>query len=384
MSNYSARPTVRILGTHGIPAMYGGFETAAENVAVFLRDQGWRVVVYCQTVGSGVITQDEWRGIERVLVPTPYPGWRGTSHFDLRSIRHACRHRDVCLTFGYNTAVLNILQRLRGIPNVINMDGIEWSRSRWGFFRQAILYSNERIACWVGNRLIADHPEIERYLAGKARSSKLRMITYGAHAVISAPLEPCRRLGLEPGRYFTLICRPIPENTILELVTAFSSRPRSVKLAVFGQYLPESDSYHRAVMDAASDDVVFAGPLYDPRELAAVRFHGMGYFHGHTVGGTNPSLVEAMAAGNAVLAHDNMYNRWVAEDAALYFSDIPEAEAAIDVLIGDPARRAQLASASRLRHLTEFTWERVAGEYETVLNTLTRGEQRVSRFSSTR
>ena len=135
------RPTTstdgRPFGSSGptvIPAAYGGFETAAENVALHLRDHGWRVVVYCQRPGRGPVTTDVWRGIERVHVPIDREGWLGTSHFDFVSIRHAIRHRDVCLTFGYNTAVFNVLQRMRGIPNVINMDGIEWSRSRWGPF----------------------------------------------------------------------------------------------------------------------------------------------------------------------------------------------------------------------------------------------------------
>ena len=175
--------TVRILGTHGVPAAYGGFETAAENIALFLVRQGWRVVVYCQAEGTGAITEDLWNGIERVHIPVALEGWKGTSSFDLLSIRHACRQRDLCLTFGYNTAVFNLLQRLRGIPNVINMDGIEWSRARWGFAKQAILYVNERIGCLVGNHLIADHPEIEKYLHTRAPPRKISTITYGADPV---------------------------------------------------------------------------------------------------------------------------------------------------------------------------------------------------------
>ncbi len=112
----SLSKTVRILGTHGVPAAYGGFETAAENVGLHLAAAGWRVVVYCQTEGHGPITTDTWRGLERVLIPVDLPGWRGTSKFDLLSIRHAARHRDVCLTFGYNTAVFNLIQRVKGIP----------------------------------------------------------------------------------------------------------------------------------------------------------------------------------------------------------------------------------------------------------------------------
>ena len=366
------RPTVRILGTHGIPAAYGGFETAAENVARFLVAQGWRAIVYCQAPGRGPIVEDVWRGIERVTIPVDRDGWLGTSAFDWRSIRHALPSRDLCLTFGYNTAVFNLAQRLRGIPNVINMDGIEWSRARWGIAKQTILYVNERIACWVGDRLIADHPEIERYLRRKARASKIVTITYGADPVTDAPTEPVTARGLSAGGYLTLVCRPIPENSILELVKAFSLRPRGVRLVIVGDYDAGRDAYHRAVLDAAGDEVDFPGAIYDPDELKALRFHSIGYLHGHTVGGTNPSLVEAMAAGNAIVAHDNPYNRWVAGDGALYFRDVAEADDRITTVLGDAASRRALATAARARHAAEFTWEHVAGQYEELLDSVLR------------
>ncbi len=362
-----ATPTLRILGTHGVPAAYGGFETAAENVAIYLREQGWRVIVYCQVTGAGPVHKDFWNGIERVHIPVHRTGWLGTSTFDLLSIRHAARHRDLCLTFGYNTAVFNTWQRMRRLPNVINMDGIEWSRARWGRVRQGILWTNERIACHVGNHLIADHPSIERYLRRKANPAKISTITYGAQAVRSAPIEPVTARGLEPDKYLTLICRPIPENSILELVEGFSAKHRNVKLAILGDYQPDDEPYHRAVLNCASDEVMFLGAEYDPAVVAALRFHGSAYLHGHTVGGTNPSLVEAMAAGNPIIAHDNEYNRWVAGAGAVYFRTSTDASARISEVLGDPRQRADLAAASRARHAEEFTWEHVAGQYETLL-----------------
>lgn len=363
----ATRPTVRILGTHGVPANYGGFETAAENVAIFLRDHGWRVVVYCQEHGRGPLRTDTWNGIERVLIPIDREGWLATSEFDARSIRHAIRHRDVCLTFGYNTAVFNIVQRVLRIPNVINMDGIEWSRARWGKLRQAILWTNEKIAGVVGDHLIADHPTIETYLAQRVNRRKLSTITYGAHPIAQAPDEPVLAHGLEPGKYLTLICRPIPENSILELVQGFSAERRGYELAILGTYTPETDPYHRAVLDAAGPEVRFLGSVYDPEQVAALRFHSAGYLHGHTVGGTNPSLVEAMAAGNAIVAHDNEYNRWVADGGALYFRSAADAADRIGDLLTDPTVRRRLGEASRARHQSEFTWERVAGQYMELL-----------------
>lgn len=363
----TSNKTLRILGTHGVPAAYGGFETAAENVARHLVHRGWRVVVYCQVPGSGPISQDSWQGIERVLIPISTEGWLATSRFDLISIWHAARRRNLCLTFGYNTAVFNAWQRLVGVPNVINMDGIEWSRTRWGRPRQAILYVNERIGALVGNHLIADHPEIARYLRSRAPARKITTITYGADAVLDAPETPVRRLGLEPARYLTIVARLIPENSILDLVRGFSARARGVRLAVVGSCLPDTDAYHRALVDAASDEVTFLGPVYDPQVLRPLRAHSMAYLHGHTVGGTNPSLVEALAAGNPVVAHDNVYNRWVAQDAALYVTDAAGVDDAVTRLIAEPDLAARLGAAARRRHAEEFTWEHVAGQYEVLL-----------------
>jgi glycosyltransferase involved in cell wall biosynthesis len=174
-------------------------------------------------------------------------------------------------------------------------------------------------------------------------------------------------LGFEPGKYLTLIARPIPENTILEIVQGFSRQDRDVQLVVLGRYEPDDDPYHRQVMDAASTQVVFAGPIYDKATVQAIRFHGLAYVHGHTVGGTNPSLVEAMAAGNPVIAHDNPYNRWVAGDGGLYFRSAGDFADRLETVLESAEHRQRLADASLERFQEEFTWERVAGQYEALL-----------------
>jgi glycosyltransferase involved in cell wall biosynthesis len=359
--------TVRILGTHGVPAAYGGFETAAENIARYLVGNGWNVIVYCQTSGTGGIVEDEWQGIKRVIIPVDLPGWRGTSRFDWLSIAHACKFRDICLTFGYNTGIYNFRQRLAGIPNIINMDGIEWSRKRWGLAKQLILYVNERFAALFGNHLIADHPEIEVYLRTRASRSKISTITYGADPITDAQVQPLKALDLEPGRYMTLIARPLPENNIAEIVEGFSAVERGHKLVVLGKLNPEKDEYHKRVMALASNEVIFPGPIYDSDTVKTLRFHGKAYLHGHTVGGTNPSLVEAMAAANPIIAHDNKYNRWVAGNGAVYFTTSEQLADRISQLLSDEALCRSLSENALRRFLDEFTWERVAAQYEALL-----------------
>ena len=359
--------TVRMLGTRGVPAAHGGFETAVENIGLRLADRGWRVVVYCQDDDPrAVVRSDRWKGVERVHVPSRFPGAKGTLWFDQGSVRHAARHRDVCVTFGYNSAMLTALLRARGIPNLINMDGIEWMRARWTGSQKAFLYGQERAACHLGSHLIADHPEIKRHLATRVSEEKITTIAYGAPGVRDAPELPLVMRGLAPGDYLTLVARPVPENSILEIVRAFSSRRWGRRLVVLGDY-DRSDPYQRAVLEAASDEVVVLGAIYDTDVVEALRFHSLAYLHGHQVGGTNPSLVEALGCGNPVIAHDNRYNRWVAGDAALYFSDEGEVVAALDQVLGDPSVAARLAAEARARHTAEFTWERITDQYETLI-----------------
>lgn len=361
--------TVRILGTHGVPAAYGGFETAAENVGLYLHGRGWRVLVYCQVPGDGPTTTDTWRGLERVNISERRDGWLGTASFDLKSIRHVLDEAepgDVCLTFGYNTGVLNIAQRIKKIPNVINMDGMEWTRRRWGVVKQGILLGNERFAGLVGSVLIADHPHIATYLRRHFGSKRVVTIAYGAHEVPNAPTAPVEDLGLEPGRYVSAICRPIPENNVLEIVQAWSRRARGLDLVVLGTFDP-ADPYHSKVLGAASDEVRFPGAIYDPAVVSALRFHSRAYLHGHTVGGTNPSLVEAMAAGNPVIAHNNVYNRFVAGSDNRYFDHTDDLAQQLDTLLDDDDALASMGKASLRRYQNEYTWEHIGGLYEQAL-----------------
>jgi glycosyltransferase involved in cell wall biosynthesis len=355
--------TLRILGTRGVPAAHGGFETFAEHLALFLVGRGWRVVVYCQIDGNGPITEDRWRGVERVNIPAAGTGSMASIAFDWTATRHAARHRDLCLTLGYNTAVFCAWLRLRGVPNIINMDGIEWSRAKWGPLAKAWFWANDWAGCWLGNHLVADHPEIAAHLRTRVSASKITTIAYGADQLQGMPDAPVRALGLEPGRYLTLVARAEPENSILEVVTGFSAKPRGMVLAVLGNY-SDANPYHRAVKAAASNEVRFLGAIYDKPVVQALRAHCAAYVHGHQVGGTNPSLVEALGAGNAVIAHDNKFNRWVCGEKTQFFSDAQSLSGALDIALGNDFAQSAMRTSSRSRFEDGLTWGRVLADYE--------------------
>lgn len=361
-----AVPVLRILGTRGVPAAHGGFETFAERLAPYLAERGWRVVVYCQHAGSAPLREDRWQGVERVHISVPGDGPRSTIDFDWRATRHAAAHGGLCLTLGYNTAAFCALLRLRGAPNLINMDGIEWARAKWGPAAKAWFWLNDWAGCLLGNHLVADNPEIKRHLQTRVSGNKITTIAYGADRIGNVDDTPVRALGLEPGRYMTLIARAEPENSVVEVVRAYSRRPRGMQLAVLGHYRPEVP-YQAQVQAIAGPEVRFLGAIYDKPVVQALRAHCAAYVHGHQVGGTNPSLVEAMGAGNAVIAHDNRFNRWVAGDGAAYFDGEDGFAAVLDRLAADPDALTVMRAASAARFAEAFTWPMILGAYETLL-----------------
>lgn len=358
--------TLRILGTRGVPAAHGGFETFAEQLAKYLIRHGWRVIVYCQNAGTAPIVEDEWEGIERVTISVPQPNPKGNIFFDWKAIRHASQHQDLCLTLGYNTAVFCAWLRLKAVPNVINMDGIEWRRAKWGKAAKSWLWLNDWVGCWLANHLIADHPEIARHLQRRVPQRKITTIPYGAAHVEYADEALILPYGLTPGGYLTLIARAEPENSVLEIVQGFSQRPRGVRLVVLGNY-DAHHAYQAAVKAAASDEVLFIGAVYDKSLVQALRFHSLAYLHGHQVGGTNPSLVEALGAGNPVIAHDNPFNRWVAGPGAMYFRSAEELSRELDQMLGNPQILAEMRAASQKRFQNEFRWDAVLSKYADLL-----------------
>lgn len=354
-----------VLGIRGVPAQHGGFETFAEYLCKYL-EGSWQIIVYCQEDGQGAIYESEWGKVKRIHIPVKQTGPLGTIIFDLRSIIHSLRFNGIFLTLGYNTAIFNILHRLWRKVNVINMDGIEWKRQKWGKLAKAWFWLNERFGCWFGNHLIADHPRIEDHLATRVSQGKITMIPYGGLEVSGAERGHLEPFGLSPGSFSVVIARAEPENSLLEIVEGFSRQPRNHKLVVLGNYA-DDNAYHQSVKAAASDEVLFPGAIYDIEVVSALRFFASFYIHGHQVGGTNPSLVEALGAGNAVIAHDNPFNRWVAKDGAVYCAGSDGFDQVFSASLGDEALIERLKQNSRKNFIDNFQWNSILSQYEQLL-----------------
>lgn len=361
---------VNILGTRGIPARHGGFETFAERLALFLAGKGRDVNVYCQDDDGAFADgeQDQWRGVTRTHFRPSGNGPLETLSFDFKSTRHVLGRPGVDLVLGYNSALFCAMQRMRGRRVLMNMDGIEWQRSKWGAVAKIWFYMNEAFGLRLAHVPIADHPQIAAHLKGRQRCQPV-MIPYGADAVDNADPTLLHKFGLAPDRYVISIARIEPENSIKELVTAARDLPEGFR-AVFLGRLDPANPYHRAVRSAACERTLFPGAVYDGPTVRALRFFARAYLHGHQVGGTNPSLVEALGAGNAVIAHDNRFNRWTAGPGQFYFTSAAEAGAVMSALCLDEARARRASAAARARHEEAFRWETILAAYEAVIDGL--------------
>lgn len=358
---------VLIAGTRGIPAAHGGFETFAQDLASYLVSRGHNVTVYCQEEAGSLAHEDIWHGVHRVHIPA-INGPIGTMLFDLRSTWHALRHRGLILTLGSNTGVLSYAFRIRGRRCLMNMDGMEWKREKWSRLQRLWLWVNERAGARASTHLIADNPEISRVLQKHTSAARISMIPYGADCIKSASSHSLDQYGLDPHSYYLVVARPEPENSLLEIVKGHAESGSGAPLVLLGKYDPKEKPYHRRIVDAAGAQVRFLGAIYDRVTVQALRFYSRAYIHGHRVGGTNPSLVESLGSGCAVIAHNNPFNRWVAGPSAAYFDSPSELAGILRRLDSEPMILSAMREGSYARHRDDFTQERIMRAYEDLLS----------------
>ena len=357
-----SRNSILILGTRGDSASRDGFEAFAERYALFLVERGWDVSLYRRDDVDSVeerVKIEYWRGVRLIRVRTAGRGLMGALDFDWACARDAVKRPGLRLMLGARGAIFLPYQRLRGREVLTSLGTPGWKSASRGAAVRAWLWLNEAIAAWSSNRLVLDHPET----AGRRPRSATVVIPPGGDPVERASARALREMGLEPGRYMISLANIAPGEGVHTLVEAFSRRPRRCKLVVLGDF-NEDDAYHRRLKARASEDVLFPGALEDPHLVKALRFHARASLHGRTIGGANPALVEALWAGNAIIAHDDRFNRWTAADAGLYFADVEGCGNLISRVLADDVLTARLAKASRERARAAFRWSDALAAYE--------------------
>jgi len=312
---------IAITGTRGIPNRYGGFEQFAEQLSSRLVKRGHNVWVYNPSFHP--VLSDEYNKVKiiRKLSPEKYFGPASNYLYDFLCLRDALQRKaDIILECGYATAtpairVLNFKKTLL----LINPDGMEWERPKWNQLTRKIIQISEKTAVRLAHRLICDNPEIISYYKEKYSIDPI-YIPYGAEIFENPDERVLKDFNILPSEYFLLVSRFEPANNLGMVIKGFLNSGCEKKLLIVGD--PQNGFGRKLVKEFGSKaNVIFTKDIFDQSILNNLRYFSKAYFHGHSAGGTNPSLLEAMAAGSLIISHDNKFNRYILKENALYFKN---------------------------------------------------------------
>jgi len=354
---------IAMVGTRGLPARYGGFETCVEEVGWRLTAAGHDVVVYCRV--SERKTSDgptRYRGMTLVHLPAVRRRSLETLSHTALSVAHiTARPTDVVILFNAANAPLLPLLRGRGIPVATHVDGLEWQRGKWAGLGRRYYRVAESLAVRWSDALIADAEGISEYYESEFGVPTER-ISYGAPIIESRTPGVLSDLNLEPRGYHLVVARFEPENHVDVIVRGYCASSARRPLVVVGA-APYADGFTARVKCLADERVRFLGAVWDQAVLNELYANALTYQHGHSVGGTNPSLLRAIGAGAATDAFSVSFNRDVLGDAGRYWSTAGEISELVQHAERDLEATLRRGERCRARGAT-YRWDDVAADYE--------------------
>ena len=368
-----------MLGLYGMPLPqlhFTGFETAFGEIAPRLVAAGHEVTIYCR--GGQYPAQlrvSEHKGVRLKYVPSP--GGKNLSGLvaTFLSALHALAIGRYDLFFFVNVGMGHhaALCRIMGATVVMNVDGLDWKRAKWGLFARLYFRTAARSAILFCNRLITD-AEAMRKIYLEEFGKETTMIAYGAYVESSENPETVTQFGVEPGGYYLIASRLIPENHADLIMRGFLESGTNKKLLIAGGANYDSP-FHRQLRELATDKMIFTGHIHDQSVIKELHCNCVAYVHGHSVGGTNPSLLKAMGYGNCILALDTVFNREVLDDTGLFFNrDERELGQLMQRVERDSALVAELRKKAQLRVERDYSWDKVGKRYDQLFREVTATE----------
>jgi len=348
---------ISIIGTCGIPARYGGFETLAERLVQYLSDL-YEISVYCSTKScSNKIAF--YKGARLIYVNLKANGIQSVL-YDNISILKAFLKTDSILLLGVSGAwIIPLMRILSKVKFITNIDGIEWKREKWGRFAKYFLKISEKIAVKYSHTVIVDNVGIKEYVEKFYQRIDIHVITYGGDSIYSNAMT----IQCESKYYFT-VCRIEPENNIHLLLEAFTYLKE--KIIIVGNW--ENCRYSKSLYNVyhTHENISLLSPIYDVDRLNQLRANAYCYLHGHSAGGTNPSLVEAMYLELPVICFDVNFNRYTTHNQAIYFSTSDELKKIIETITDkelDVIKKRMSNIAKKY-----YSWNLICQEYDKIFD----------------
>jgi len=362
------RLRISFLGTRGVPARYGGFETAAEEIGRRLVDLGHAVTVYCR---GGDRDVRSYLGMDLVHLPAIRRRSLETlSHTAISTFHADCHRPDVAVLFNAANFPMIPVLHARHIPVAVHVDGLEWKRSKWGPTGKRWYLAAERQTARWADALIADAQGIRDYYR-ENYAVDAHLISYGAPILRAVGTDRLATVGVEAHLYHLVVARFEPENHVHMIVEGYSKSASSIPLIVVGGS-PYNAAYGEEIRRLASGDprIRLIGPVWDQALLDQLYANATSYLHGHSVGGTNPSLLRAMGAAAPVLAFDVTFNREVAGDCARFFGSPADVAGLVEAVEREPEDTRLLGKLGQDRVASLYRWDDVAARYALLCQSL--------------
>jgi len=351
---------IAILGTRGIPNNYGGFEECAEKLSYIMAKLGHNVTVYNPDIHP--YKESKWNGvkIKKIFSKENKLKIIGNFIFDYLSLRDAVKEKnDIILELGYSPSALfyNFVKR-GDVKIVTNMDGLDWKREKWSFTARNLLRYSEKLAVKKSDAIVADNSGIAEYLK-EIYDTDCSFIPYGAELFDKPDFSVIKDYDLTEHRYYLVIARIEPENNIEIILRGYVAADVKIPIVIVG---PRNTSHGSYLGKKYSSNlgIRFLDGIYDKSILDNLRYHCRLYFHGHSVGGTNPSLLEAMAAGAQVVAHDNIFNRGVLGNESLFFISPDDVK---NILCDLPKKDTDVIKRNMERISGIYNWDLISKKY---------------------
>jgi hypothetical protein len=351
---------IAIIGTRGIPNNYGGFEQFAEYLSVGLVQKGYEVFVY--NSHNHPYTDGSWNGVNIIHCYDPeyLIGTTGQFIYDYYCILNSRKHKfDIILQLGYtSSSIWNFLFE-KGSVLVTNMDGLEWKRSKFSRYVKSFLKYAEKLAVKRSDYFIADSIGIQDYLE-KEYSIKSTYIPYGADIIINPNLNILEEFNLTEYNYDIVIARMEPENNIELIIDGYMNSNQDRELVIVGNLETSFGEY--IFNKYKCDNIKFLGFISRIEKLNSLRYFSNIYFHGHSVGGTNPSLLEAMSSTALICAFDNIFNKSILEENGYYFNSSKDISKLINRIIKNEEEDSKLMhNTNKIK--TIYSWDKIVNDY---------------------
>ncbi|HLD20190.1 MAG TPA: DUF1972 domain-containing protein [Patescibacteria group bacterium] len=355
---------VAIMGHRGIPCRYGGFETFAEQAALRFVRMGYDVRVYNRS-HNGDYRRPRYKGAKMIYLPTVRNKYCDTWVHSLLCVLHAMIFRvDVILMVNVGNAPFTLLPRLVGTPVVLNVDGLEWQRRKWGRWARWYFLLCEKMALVFPNTIVTDAQAIYDYYKQRYGKNSV-MIPYGAEVKRKSNLKVLKKYGLTAGRYFLYVSRFEPENNALEVREAFEDVHTNMPLVMVGD-APYAQEYVKSVRDTNDERIRFTGFVFG-NDYKVLQQNAYAFIQATEVGGTHPALIEAMGYGNCVIVLNTPSNSEVAGNACMLFDqeegDMQDLVRKLELVADNPSIVKYYRTKAQERIREMYAWDAVIIQY---------------------